>query len=185
MMHKNYSMSQHITFDLNSLFNNDVLHLNMTSRSLCWTLFLFAEFLTALAYLFIWFSSCCWSSGCLSQNLHTYTVWSSSSRGNPQLISGIVGLTGHHRHVQVFNKPVRLIKKRVRAAGLLTRWAITCLICVLGDPHADKILRLQLGQSDRELLMEVGPFIWWPKTADNILLRLLILKSIFRNVPLS
>lgn len=77
MMHRHYSMNQHSTFDVwplfTALFNNDALHLNMASISLCWTLC--AEFLTALAYFFIWFSSgssCCWSSGCLSQNLFAY-----------------------------------------------------------------------------------------------------------------
>lgn len=61
-----------------AFFNIDVLYLDMASIFFVLNFSLInicAEFLTALVYLFIWFSSvcsCCWSSGCLSQNLFAY-----------------------------------------------------------------------------------------------------------------
>lgn len=81
----------------------------------------------------------------------------------------------------VFNKAVavREFKRHVRgrlgslvslchfiAAVFKNHWytpskLVICLICFVGDPHVDKVLRLQLWQSNREFFMEVRSSVWY------------------------
>lgn len=41
---------------------------------------------------------------------------------------------------------------------------VICVICFVGDPHADKVLRLQLWQSNGEFIMEVRSSVCYNKS---------------------